>query len=76
MLKISLTDMEALEPSVLWLASERKNDRPHGRKNSKLLKKRKQQNLEHKLLGISLTDMKALGLSVRDWLVRREPDGF
>ena len=31
MLKISLTDMEALEPSVLLLASEHKNDRPHGR---------------------------------------------
>ena len=44
--------------------------------NSKLLKKRKQLNLEHKILGISLTDMKALGLSVRDWLVRREPGGF
>ena len=36
--------------------------------------KRKQQNLEHKVLGISLTDMKALGLSVRDWLVQKKPE--
>ena len=56
--------VEFIGPSTSWSV------------NSKLLKKRKQLNLEHKVLGISLTDMKALGLSVRDWLVRREPDGF
>ena len=33
--------------------------------------KRIQQNLGHKVLGICLTDMKALGLSVRDRLAQK-----